>query len=305
MIEPQELRALCQRIIQSGELGRSKTYASILEYLVEQAIVGSTPKEVAIAMDVLGRDSDFDVGKDSIVRVHIYHLRNKLNAYYARFGRDETWRVDIPKGQYMLVTTRNEEQQAKNAEGGAESGQRRKSYAPALAAVAIVLLLINLWYAWHEPRGQGTALVNPFAATTLWGPLLDDNTPILILIGDYYIMGETDTNGDVSRMVREFDLNSRSELQRAQQQGKDLGYMNLDLSYIPTSVAPALMQVLKVLGPAVERVQIKMMSDFLTSDLVGRHVIYLGYLSGLQSLTDLAFAASGLAFGMTYDELYN
>src|SRR5690606_32679826 len=122
MIEPDELRALCQRIIQSGELGRSRTYASILEYLAEQAITGASPKEVSIAMDVLGRGADFDVGKDSIVRVHIYHLRNKLDAYYVRHGRNEAWRLDIPKGQYMLSATRNE-QEAAPEEGLSITGQ--------------------------------------------------------------------------------------------------------------------------------------------------------------------------------------
>jgi hypothetical protein len=48
-----------------------------------------------------------------------------------------------------------------------------------------------------------------------------------------------------------------------------------------------------------------MMSAFTTEDLVGRHVIYLGYLSGMQKLNDLMFAASGLAIGITYDELIN
>src|SRR5690554_1579481 len=103
MITPEELRALCERIIRSGELGRSKTYAAILEYLAECAINGTNPKEVAIAMDVLGRETDFDVGKDSIVRVHVYHLRSKLNAYFAKQGASEKYRIDIPKGQYMLV----------------------------------------------------------------------------------------------------------------------------------------------------------------------------------------------------------
>ena len=107
-ISPEELRALCDRIVKSGELGRSKTYAAILEYLASCAINGTNPKEVAIAMDVLGREADFDVGKDSIVRVHVYHLRNKLSAYYARAGAAEKWRIDIPKGQYMLVATPNE-----------------------------------------------------------------------------------------------------------------------------------------------------------------------------------------------------
>src|SRR5690606_1062674 len=93
-ISPEDLRALCDRIVKSGELGRSKTYAAILEYLASCAIGGTNPKEVAIAMDVLGREADFDVGKDSIVRVHVYHLRNKLSAYYARGGATEKWRID-------------------------------------------------------------------------------------------------------------------------------------------------------------------------------------------------------------------
>src|SRR5690606_12791078 len=109
LITPEELRALCERIIRSGELGRSRTYAAILEYLAECAITGTNPKEVAIAMDVLGRETDFDVGKDSIVRVHVYHLRNKLNTYYARAGSNEKYRLEIPKGQYMLVATPNEQ----------------------------------------------------------------------------------------------------------------------------------------------------------------------------------------------------
>src|SRR5690606_16383599 len=145
MIEADELRALCQRIIQSGELGRSRTYAAILEYLAEQAITGSSPKEVSIAMDVLGRDSDFDVGKDSIVRVHIYHLRNKLNPYYAKYGKDEKYRLDIPKGQYMLTSTLNgPTDQAGTPQPAAR--QRRTMIAAGLAiSLLIVNLVVDLW----------------------------------------------------------------------------------------------------------------------------------------------------------------
>jgi hypothetical protein len=48
-----------------------------------------------------------------------------------------------------------------------------------------------------------------------------------------------------------------------------------------------------------------MMSELNTNDLVSNHIIYLGYLSGLQGLNELMFAASGLAIGLTYDELIN
>jgi hypothetical protein len=106
-------------------------------------------------------------------------------------------------------------------------------------------------------------------------------------------------------MVREFDINSRQDLQSIQAAGGGTEYFNLDLSYTPTSIAPALAQVLRVFGNDMNRVTVKMISEFDTKDLVGNHIVYLGYLSGLQNLTDLMFAASGLSIGMTYDELIN
>jgi hypothetical protein len=301
MIEPDELRALCQRIIQSGELGRSRTYAAILEYLAEQAISGSTPKEISIAMEVLGRGAEFDVGKDSIVRVHIYHLRNKLNTYYAKHGRDEKWRVDIPKGQYMLATTTNLQEPDPVPLSITGGPQQRRSLTPWLATLAIFLLGMNLL---QQPEpAAGPAALNPYAGTALWQPILDDELPVLILLGDYYIMGELDEAGVVTRMAREFDINSRQDLAQSQLAGRNAGYLNLDLSYTPTSVSSALLQVLKVFGDDNARVSVKLMSDFSTNDLVGRHVIYVGLLSGLQSLQDILFSASGLATGATFDEL--
>lgn len=299
-ISPEELRALCVRIIKSGDLGRSRTYAAILEYLAECAIAGTNPKEIAIAMDVLGREADFDVGKDSIVRVHIYHLRNKLNAYYARQGLTETWRIDIPKGQYMLVATPNEAPPAAEPLSVTGKPLRRASFTPWLAGLALVLLALNLVL----PRGGGdTGNANPFLGTSLWRPMLDDQLPVLVLIGDYYIMGELDQSGMVRRMVREFDINSRQDLQASQARGRSADYFNLDLSYMPTSTAEALLQVLRVFGADTRRVQVKMISELNTNDLVGNHIIYLGYLSGLRGLSDLMFAASGLSVGLTFDEL--
>jgi hypothetical protein len=303
MIEADELRALCQRIIQSGELGRSRTYAAILEYLAEQAIIGNNPKEIAIAMEVLGRDADFDVGKDSIVRVHIYHLRNKLNTYYAKHGKDEKFRVDIPKGQYVLASTLNEAVQEDATGTLSVTGVplQRKPLTLWLAGIAIALLVLNLFNTRVAPLVEPD--VNPFVGSILWAPMLDDDLPVLVLVGDYYIMGELDESGNITRMVREFDVNSGQDLLLRQQRGQDQHYLNLDLSYTPTSIPAALAEVMKVFGAQGKRVSVKLMSDFTTGDLVGKHVIYIGYLSALQNLTELLFSASGLTTGLSYDEL--
>ncbi|MDC0598237.1 hypothetical protein OAP18_00135 [Gammaproteobacteria bacterium] len=308
-IETEELQALMQRIISSSELGRSRTYADILSYLVECSINGNTPKEIAIAIDVLGREADFDVAKDSIVRVHIYHLRKKLKAYFANHGKREKYRIDIPKGQYIITTTLNEAEDDQAALSVTGKKLSRESMTPWLVALVVVLLIVNVFQQFSPSTDANSAVeARPFAELGPWQAMLDDQTPIMIVIGDYYIFGELDESGNVTRMVREFDINSQQDLESAQSESQRAAvqnYFNLDLSYIPTSSAFALAQIMPVFADDAERITVKMMSSLTTADLAANHIIYLGYLSGLGSLHDLMFAASDLSIGVTYDELFN
>ncbi len=304
-IEPVELQALVQRIIKSGELGRSRTYSDILSYLADCAVSGNTPKEVAIAIDVLGRESDFDVGKDSIVRVHIYHLRNKLKAYFAKYGMQEKYQLDIPKGQYILTAIPAHEAADKKTASG--SGKRREALTPWLAALAVLLLFLNLVFQFDDNPAESAD--TPFALLSPWKEMLDDTAPILILVGDYYIFGEVNAQGDVARLVREFDVNSSEELNFLQDVGAagSERYYDLGLNYIPSSTAFALSRLMS--GPlhdvASSRINVKMVSEYSTADLASNHIIYLGYLSGLQELYTLMFSGSSLQVGATFDELNN
>ena len=303
-IDIDELHALTERIINSGVLGRSKAYGAILRYLVECSVRGDTPKEAAIAIDVLGREADFDVSRDSIVRVHIYHLRNKINLYYSRFGKQEKYRIEIPKGQYIINTLRNEEQSS----GVSLTGKPldRPSYTPWLVGLVVVLLIANL-LPFGEDTPESVDTVPPVLGMQPWPAFFDDELPILLVIGDYYIFGEVDDTGNVTRMVREFDINSSEDLIRFRSNNPGAGdhYFNLDLSYIPVSIAAAMARIMPVLESKVDRVSVKMMSELETSDLADSHILYLGYLSGVDTLLDLMFTDSGLSIGNTYDELIN
>lgn len=305
VIEPEELRALVQRIIASGVLGRSKTYAAILHYLVECSISGETPKEAAIAVDVLGREADFDVAKDSIVRVHVYHLRNKLEQYFARQGREEKYRLEIPKGQYVVTTRLNTPEPAPAAEAESHVPPRRSRLVPLLAGLAALLLLLNLLYIVRDEEDAG-----PHAGVVSqppWRAVFDDDTPILFVIGDYFIFGELDDAGNVRRLVREFDINSAEDLDTLMMIDPSLAdeYYNLGLTYLPNGIAPALMDIMPLFHDQGRRVSVKMMSALNASDLTANHVVYLGYISGLDILADLVFGGSGLAVGATFDELRN
>ncbi len=62
------------------------------------------------------------------------------------------------------------------------------------------------------------------------------------------------------------------------------------------------MPILEESGKAVN---ITMMSDLTTTDIRSNHIVYVGYISALEKLTDMTFAGSGLKIGRSYDELFN
>ena len=136
---------------------------------------------------------------------------------------------------------------------------------------------------------------------------LGDEQSILLVLGDYYIFGELNANGNIARMVREFNINSRNDLEELQFTDFERAenYLDLDLSYMPEGSAFALARIVPILEESGKSVNITMMSDLTTADIRESHIVYIGYISALEKLTDMTFAGSGLQIGRSYDELLN
>ncbi|WP_245445140.1 tetratricopeptide repeat protein [Pseudaminobacter soli (ex Li et al. 2025)] len=75
----------------------------MLRYLVEQERAGQAErlKGFTIAVDVFGRDADFDSSADAVVRVQAGRLRELLAQYFATEGASEPLRISIPRGSYI------------------------------------------------------------------------------------------------------------------------------------------------------------------------------------------------------------
>lgn len=305
------LRAVAQRMIDSGALGRSKVYASLLTYLVGCAEKGENPKEIEIAIEVLGRDADFDVSKDSAVRVYIHQLRKKLDNYYKKYEPDAPYRLSIPRGQYTVEAIApaggDESAQAGEAAGAENEGAistRNRRWWPATIAALLVINLLVMAGLWVSNGEDGQSAVAGHAA---WEALLEDDLPILVVMGDYYIFGELDEAGNVKRMIRDFDINSKQDLDNLFAAQPELGweYYDLNLSYLPEGSAVALNEVMPVLHSTGKPVSVKMMSELTTRDLQRNHVVYVGYISALDRLAQMLFAVSDLRVGENYDQLIN
>ena len=298
VLEPNTIHSEIDSIIESGVLGRSPVYARLLRYLAAATAEQKTAREIDIAADVFRKGSDFDSNQDSSVRVYVHNLRQRLDRFYQE-NSNRPGRVSIPKGEYRLdfgaIDTAPLDRKAPADRG------LFQSYAPHAAALLLLCNLILL-AALFSNNEHGKREV---ADSLVWAPILGSDRPLLIVVGDYFIFGELDSSGHVSRMIREFNVNSPSDLAALQerQSPADGSYMNLELSYLPQSMAFAMNDVLSIVHAKDKRVTIIPASKLRTSDLKSSDILYLGYISGLGILESYVFAASTLQIGNTYDEL--
>jgi hypothetical protein len=96
---------LVQRIVNGSTLRRATHLKKILVFVAEASLLHPDRliRELDIAQEVLGRRDDFDPAYDTIVRVQIGHLRNKLQTYFEGEGVAESLRLTLPRGSYRTV----------------------------------------------------------------------------------------------------------------------------------------------------------------------------------------------------------
>ena len=298
-----EIAELAARLRARHAFGRSDGLNRLFDYLVQCARASSRPKEFEVAAAVFGRDSAFDGSQDASVRVAVHRLRRKLEEFYAGPGRDEPMRLSIPKGEYRMTA----EPQPHEAEAPATAPLRGwRSYA--LAGLALLALLnLAAWGAFWVSHAADRPVARA-QASAAWAPLLKADAPTLLVLGDYYIFGEIDERAGINRLVREYGINSREDLDAwLMDNPKAMGsYRDLDLYYLPVGAAFALRSVVPILSGGnahPEALHVVMASDLTPEMLKRNNIVYLGYLSGLGILRAPVFAGSRFSIGETYDEL--
>jgi hypothetical protein len=317
MAEREELAAAAEQFRASGLLGKPGSLSRLFDFLLARTLAGEAPKEIEIALEVFGKSPTFDVSQDAVVRVYVHKLRRRLEDFYARSSAPLSARLAIPKGEYRFVL----EQPALEAalpiaqpvEAMPAVGQplppsalpqraSRPWIVPAIALVvglAIGALVVALALRWSGERE-----LRDVQASSVWAPLLDDDLPITIVVGDYYMLGETDDSGAVRRLVREFFINSHTDFLEHAELDPQLmqKYRNLNLTYLPTSTAYAVQNIAPILGRH-KRVRVALMSTLDVTLLKTSHIVYVGFISGLGMLGDSVFAASRVSPGGSFDEL--
>jgi hypothetical protein len=101
---PAQCQEQVQRILRSTMFRNSITLQQLLQFLTTKVFEGGGAealKEYTIGVEAFGRSEDFDPKTDTIVRVQIHRLRQKLAEYYDSDGSSDPVLIEIPKGHYL------------------------------------------------------------------------------------------------------------------------------------------------------------------------------------------------------------
>src|SRR3954467_13251657 len=98
-------QAQVQRIVSSKAFKTSEVHRNLFNYLAEKSLGGEAHnlKEYTVGLDVFGKPASYDPRQESVVRMHVGRLRQKLAEYYRTEGIDDPIIVDLPKGGFGLT----------------------------------------------------------------------------------------------------------------------------------------------------------------------------------------------------------
>lgn len=101
-VDRDKINQQLDKIAASTTFAQATRLVSFLRYIVEASLNGEAARlnQFSIAIDVLGRDAEFDPATDSSVRVEAGRLRAKIREYYDTEGANDAIRFHLPKGRY-------------------------------------------------------------------------------------------------------------------------------------------------------------------------------------------------------------
>lgn len=286
--------AECARVKASGVLGDGGRLAELFDFLAGRGAAAEPATQIEIAETVFGQAAS--ESDDATVRVYIHRLRKRLEEFYAQDGVAESaGRLTIPSGTYALRFAAP----ARPDEDEAAVRDPRKWVKWTIPALLCLLILSAFFLGRVTERGAPEV-------NAIWRPFLESDRPIVVVVGDYYIFGEIDPmNPEAGRLIREFSINSKTDLARAQESNPDRYEMTEDmgLNYLPFSSAYGLSELMPILSQHRKPVTIIPSSQVTSDTFQTSNVVYVGLISGLGLLEDVNFMNSGFRVGESYDEL--
>ena len=261
-----------KKILASSTFSSSELYSNLLTFLYEKSVAGQSPKESTIAIEFFGKDSSFNTSEHSLVRFHMHKLRKKLEAYYQSEGETDPVRLAIPKGHYELRFEPRSESPLK------KFTTREYVLAALLFAGIITIILLIM----RQPHAK---ISNPIPKNDpLWSSFFDNDLPIHVVIGDYYIFEEWDAELEYYRRVMDYWIDEEGEFSNFEEEHPERRLKQFPLGELPHNSIYNLKSLDHVFYSFEKDYDIKMTRFLQPGDISGYNIIYVGELRHLRLL---------------------
>jgi hypothetical protein len=267
-------RRQLEKLLASEQMQKADASRKLLAYLAERSLRQETPKELEIAVDVFGRDASFNGAEDSLVRVHVRTLRQRLAEYYVGAGRDDSVHFEIPKGAYRLVAV----PQTQHVQPAPPPQRVAFNLAAAvLGALLIVSLLFNV-YQWRRLAAPQDTAAASVRESAIWGGLLASDRTLTIVLGDMFMFSQLDPKTGRTQTVRDPAINSSAELRAFLASNPSLAAERgqREATLILKSAAVGMASILPIVDRPGRRVEIRLPDELQAEDIRHNDIVYIG-----------------------------
>lgn len=267
MINNSTKQSILNKVLKSKEFSNSEIYKNLLHYLVNSSIKKVVPKEYTIAVDVFNKDKSFDPALDTLVRVHIYKLRKKLEKYYNQEGKDEKIRIEIPRGHYGVEFV-----------ACAKESDWKKQYKLYIWALSAAIVLCNVFYLlkiYHYQ--QKSAYLNSLKDDAIWQDFFHKKNSKMVVLGDHFFFVKSPTSRPERTIIRRDDINSVDEYQAyINSNDENVDYRVLAYQLFPKNSIWPFADLYPVLQALNQKYTLKASTTITASDIIDNDIIFLG-----------------------------
>lgn len=192
-------KAQVERILQSDTFRNAEALRRLLRYLADKSLSGQADqlKEYTVAVDALGKPRTYDPRQDSVVRIQLGRLRQKLFDYYRTEGKLDAIVVELPKGHFVLharPTTPQviEVDVAEQETIEAISPAKNRTIILALVASLVICLSWAIYSTLELRKARQTELSTPQWTSdmdALWQPFTNSKRPLLVSVSAPLFVG--------------------------------------------------------------------------------------------------------------------
>lgn len=278
-VEKETWERAVERFAGSRTMRHRPTLRQLFLYLARKTLDGQAAelKEYVIGLEAFQKPPDYDPQKDASIRVQISRLRQCLSQYYEEECPGDPIRLEIPKGQFEV--TFREVGAAVAPQPAPEWRWRGLSWASALLPGAVIVAIIGVALSWRAEPGQHKHPALAPELAPIWGPYVDTNRAVLVVLGTpLFTKYTTAETGVFFRDPRLNDWGQAAASPDISKIGAAVGGTHTTPSHIYTGVGEAIgaFQLGRLLAHSPQEVLLRRGHALSWDDFKDRNVIVLG-----------------------------